>query len=159
MPPKILEGKLDAKGLRFALLVSRFNHFITDRLLEGALDMLLRHNAREDDIEIMKVPGSFEIPLAAKKAAASGRYDAVVALGALIRGDTSHFEYISAEVIKGIAAINLESEIPIALGVLTTDTLEQAIERAGMKAGNKGGEAALSAIEMANLIRILSQKR
>ena len=159
MPPKTFEGKLDAKGLRFALLVSRFNHFITDRLLEGALDMLLRHNAREDDIEIMKVPGSFEIPLAAKKAAASGRYDAVVALGALVRGDTPHFEYISAEVIKGIATINLESEVPIALGVLTTDTIEQAIDRAGMKAGNKGGEAALSAIEMANLVRILSQKR
>ncbi len=159
MPPKIFEGKLDAKGLRFALLVSRFNHFITDRLLEGALDTLLRHNAREDDIEIIKVPGSFEIPLAAKKAAASGRYDAVVALGALIRGDTPHFEYISGEVIKGIAAITLESEVPIALGVLTTDTIEQAIERAGMKAGNKGGEAALSAIEMVNLIRILSQKR
>ncbi|MBI2372284.1 MAG: 6,7-dimethyl-8-ribityllumazine synthase [Deltaproteobacteria bacterium] len=153
--PKVTEANLEAQGLKFGLVVSRFNHFINERLLDGALDCLLRHGAREQDIEVVRVPGSFEIPLAAKKLAKSRRYDAVICLGAVIRGGTPHFEYIASEVAKGVAATALEQEVPVAFGVLTTDTIEQAIERAGTKMGNKGWEAALSAIEMANLLKQL----
>lgn len=149
---KEFEGVLDAKGLKFAIVVSRFNDFICDRLLGGALDALRRHGASDDDIEIFRVPGAFEIPLTAKVLAKDDNYDAIICLGAVIRGSTPHFEYISAEVSKGVATVSLESEKPVAFGVLTTDTVEQAIERAGSKAGNKGWEAALSAIEMANLL-------
>lgn len=150
---KQFEGHLIAKGFRFGLLVSRFNEFISGKLLTGALDALKRHEAREEDIEVVWVPGAFEIPLIAKKMVKSGRYDAVVCLGAVIRGDTPHFDYISSEVTKGIALVGLETEIPVMFGVITSDTLEQAIERAGTKAGNKGWDAALGAIEMVNLIR------
>lgn len=153
--PNIIEGKLDAKGLRVGLLVSRFNSFISDRLVEGAIDGLLRHNAVKEDITIVRVPGAFEIPPAAQQMAKSGRFDAIVCLGAVIRGATPHFDYVSAEVTKGIASVSMESGIPVAFGVLTTDTIEQAIERAGSKAGNKGFDAAMAAIEMANLYRAL----
>ncbi len=149
----IREGTLDAKGFRFGLIVSRFNHFITERLADGALDALRRHGAREEDLEIVKVPGSWEIPLLAKQMAASGRYDAIVCLGALIRGGTIHFDVLSAEVAKGVAHVMLESGVPISFGILTTDTIEQAIERAGTKMGNKGWQAAEAAIEMASLLR------
>lgn len=150
---KQIEGHLSAKGFRFALVVSRFNEFISTRLLAGALDALKRHEAREEDLEVFWVPGSFEIPLIAKKIAKSGRFDAVICLGAVIRGDTPHFEYVASEVAKGIALVGLETEIPVMFGVITSDTLEQAIERAGTKAGNKGWDAAMGALEMANLIR------
>ena len=150
---KIHEGKLLAKGLRFGIIVSRFNDFICDRLLGGALDALKRNGADEDTIDIFKVPGAFEIPLMAKKAAGSGRYDAVICLGAVIRGSTPHFDYVANEVSKGVATVSLETNIPVTFGVLTTDTLEQAIERAGSKAGNKGWDSALAAIEMANLLK------
>jgi 6,7-dimethyl-8-ribityllumazine synthase len=153
--PKVIEANLIAEGKRFALIVSRFNDFITERLLEGAVDGLLRSGAKEKDIDIVKVPGSFEIPLMAKKLATTGRYNAVVCLGAIIRGATAHFEYVSAEVSKGIAAVSLESDIPVIFGIVTTDTIEQAIERAGTKAGNKGWSAAITAVEMANLIEII----
>lgn len=151
-----IEGGLDARGLKFGIVVSRFNDFIGERLLNGALDALLRAGANEDDIDVVKVPGSFEIPLAAKKLATSGKYNSVVCLGVVIRGSTPHFEYISAEVTKGIASVSLDSETPISLGVITTDNIEQAIERAGSKSGNKGWDAAFSAIEMANLLKALS---
>ena len=150
---KTFEGKLTAKGFKFGLVVSRFNSFISDRLLEGAMDALRRSGAEEEDCVVVRVPGAFEIPLAAKKMAKSGRFDAVICLGCVIRGATPHYAYIAAEVTKGIAILSLESEIPVALGVLTTDTIEQAIERAGTKVGNKGFDAALSAIEMANLFK------
>ena len=153
--PKIIEGKLDAKGLRVGLLVSRFNSFISDRLVEGAIDGLLRHNAEKEDINIVRVPGAYEIPPAAKQMAESGRYDAIVCLGAVIRGATPHFDYVSAEVSKGVASVSLDSGIPVAFGVLTTDTIEQAIERAGSKSGNKGFDAAMAAVEMANLYKAL----
>ena len=152
---KTIEGKLNAQGLKFGIVVSRFNDFISGRLLEGALDALLRAGAKEDDILIVKVPGSFEIPLAAKKLAKSQKYNGVICLGAVIRGATPHFDYISAEVIKGIATVSLECETPVSMGVITTDNLEQAIERAGSKSGNKGWDAAISAIEMANLFKEL----
>jgi 6,7-dimethyl-8-ribityllumazine synthase len=155
--PKIIEANLQAEGKKFALVVSRFNDFITDKLLGGAVDGLLRSGARDKDVEIVKVPGAFEIPLMAKKMAATGRYNAVICLGAVIRGTTPHFEYVSAEVSKGVAQIGLESEIPVIFGILTTDTIEQAIERAGTKAGNKGWDAAISAVEMANLIEVVDQ--
>jgi 6,7-dimethyl-8-ribityllumazine synthase len=155
--PKIIEAKLLADGKKFGLVVSRFNNFITERLLEGALDGLLRSGGRDEDIEIVKVPGAFEIPLIAKKMAATGRYHAIICLGAVIRGATPHFDYISAEVSKGIGVVNLESEIPVIFGIVTTDTIEQAIERAGTKAGNKGWDAAITAIEMANLIEVVDQ--
>lgn len=155
--PKILEGKLLAEGKKFALVVSRFNDFITDRLVGGALDALLRSGAKEEDIEIVKVPGAFEIPLAAKKLASKGRYDAIVCLGAVIRGATPHFEYVSAEVSKGVAQVGLEADLPVIFGIITSDTIEQAVERAGTKAGNKGWSAAMSAIEMANLIEVVDQ--
>ena len=151
--PKTLEGVLNAKGFRFGLVVSRYNHFITERLLEGALDALMRHGGKEENLEIVRVPGSFEIPLLAKQMAASGRYDAVICVGALIRGGTSHFDVLSAEVTKGVAQAALETGVPITFGVITTDTLEQAIERAGTKMGNKGWEAAESAIELVNLLK------
>jgi 6,7-dimethyl-8-ribityllumazine synthase len=151
--PNIIEGKLDAKGLRVGLLVSRFNSFVSDRLVEGAIDALLRHGADDEAISVVRVPGAFEIPPAARQMAASGRYDAIVCLGAVIRGATPHFDYVSAEVSKGIASVSIDSGIPVAFGVLTTDTIEQAIERAGSKAGNKGFDAAMAAIEMANLYK------
>ncbi|NPA13086.1 MAG: 6,7-dimethyl-8-ribityllumazine synthase [Aquificae bacterium] len=150
---KILEGQLNAEGLKFAIVVGRFNSLITEKMLEGALDCILRHGGEENNITIVKVPGSFEIPLTAKKLAKTGKYDAVICLGAVIRGATPHFDYVAAEVSKGIAQVSLETEIPIAYGILTTDTLEQAVERAGTKMGNKGFDAALSAIEMANVLK------
>lgn len=151
--PKYLEGNLDAKGLKFGILVSRFNSFIGERLLEGALDALIRHGAEDGDISVARVPGAFEIPLAAKKMSETGSYDAIICLGAVIRGSTPHFDYVAAEVSKGIAHVSLDSGVPIAFGVLTTDSIEQAIERAGTKAGNKGFDAAMTAIETANLLK------
>ena len=157
--PKVMEGKLNAQGMTFGIVGSRFNDFICERLLAGALDALLRNGAEEKDIEILKVPGAFEIPQVTRKMVLAKKYDAVICLGAVIRGATPHFDYIAAEVSKGIAMIGMESEIPVAFGVLTTDNLEQAIERAGSKAGNKGWDAALSAIEMANLYREMKEKK
>jgi len=150
---KHFEGILLGKGLKFGLVVPRFNEFFTKKLLEGAQDALLRHGVSEDDIEIAWVPGSFEIPLVAKKLAQTNRYDAVICLGAVIRGGTPHFEYIASEVTKGIARVGLDTGLPVVYGVIIADTLEQAIERAGTKAGNKGFEAAVNAIEMANLVK------
>lgn len=149
--PKVIEGHLQAKDKKFAMVVSRFNELICRKLLEGALDCIARHGGNLDDVDIAWVPGSFEIPMAAKKFAQSNKYDAVICLGAVIRGATPHFEYIAAEVTKGIAQVALEAGIPVTYGVITPDTLEQALERAGTKAGNKGWDAALSAIEMADL--------
>lgn len=157
--PKVIEGKLNAKGFKFGIVVSRFNDFICERLLSGSLDALLRNGAEEKDVEILKVPGAFEIPQVARKMALSKKYDAIICLGAVIRGATPHFDYIAAEVSKGVAMVGLEGEVPVAFGVLTTDNLEQAIERAGSKAGNKGWDAALSAIEMANLYREMKEKK
>ena len=156
--PQIYEGNFDATGLRFAVVVSRFNSLITGRMVEGALDVIVRHNASESDIDIIKVPGAFEIPIAVKRAAKSGRYDAIIAIGAIIRGATPHFNYLASEVTKRLVEISLEFDIPVASGIITTETLEQAIERAGVKAGNRGAEAAFSAIEMASLSRVLSNK-
>jgi 6,7-dimethyl-8-ribityllumazine synthase len=153
--PKIIQAKLTAENLRFGIVVSRFNEFITRKLFEGALDCLLRHGALDEAIEVYWVPGSFEIPLAAKIMAESGRFDAIICLGAIIRGATPHFDYVAAEVSKGIALVSLETKVPTIFGVLTTDTIEQAVERAGTKAGNKGWDAALTAIEMANLKKLL----
>ena len=150
---KVIEGLFDAKEKSFAIVVSRWNQFIVNKMLDGALDALKRHNASEDKITIAYCPGSFEIPLVVQKFAESNKYDAVIALGAVIRGNTPHFEYIASEVTKGIANVNLKTGVPCILGVLTTDTIEQAIERAGSKSGNKGFEAAVSAIEMASLIQ------
>jgi 6,7-dimethyl-8-ribityllumazine synthase len=152
---KVYEGQLLAADLKFGIVASRFNEFITQKLLEGALDALKRHGASDEAIEVAWVPGSFEIPLVAKKMAESGKYDAVICVGAVIRGSTPHFEYIAAEVTKGIAQAALTTGVPVIYGVITTDTIEQAIERAGTKAGNKGFAAAESAIEMANLLRCL----
>jgi 6,7-dimethyl-8-ribityllumazine synthase len=151
--PKIIEGKIVAKGMKFGIVASRFNDFISGRLIEGAIDTLIRAGADEKDIQIYKVPGAFELPLTAKKLAKSARFDAVICLGAVIRGATPHFEYISAEVTKGIASVGMDAEIPVIYGVLTTDTIEQAIERAGTKSGNKGADAAMSAIEMVDLFK------
>lgn len=148
---KIFEGELQAKGLKFGIVMSRFNEFITSKLLDGAVDALVRHGVREDDIDIAKVPGSFEIPLVAKKMALKGRYNSVICLGTIIRGATPHFEYIAAEVSKGIASASLETGVPIVFGIITSDTIEQAVERAGTKSGNKGWDAAVTAIEMAQL--------
>ncbi|RLA90869.1 MAG: 6,7-dimethyl-8-ribityllumazine synthase [Deltaproteobacteria bacterium] len=150
---KTVEGKLLAEGLKFALVVSRFNDFISNRLLSGAIDGLVRKGAREEDLTIFMVPGAFEIPLVAKKLAQSRAFDAVICLGAVIRGATPHFDYVASEVSKGIANASLETGLPILFGILTTDTLEQAIERAGSKAGNKGAAAAAAAVEMVNLLR------
>ena len=153
---KPFEGMLLGKGLKFGLVASRFNEFITKKLVEGAQDALLRHGVNEGDIEIAWVPGTFEIPLIAKKLAETKRYDAIICLGAVVRGGTPHFEYIAGEVTRGVARVGLETGLPIIYGVITADTLEQAIERAGTKAGNKGFEAAVSAIEMANLVKGIS---
>ncbi len=146
------EGRLVARDYKFAIVVSRFNEFISKSLLSGAMDSLKRHEAADDNIDVAWVPGSFEIPLVAKKLAASGDYDAVICLGAVIRGNTPHFDYVAAEVSKGVARVGLETGVPVAFGIITADTLEQAVDRAGAKAGNKGWQAALTAIEMANLI-------
>jgi len=154
---KRYEGMLLGEGLRFGVVVSRFNEFITTKLLEGAQDALLRHGVREEDIDIAWTPGSFEIPLLAKKMAESGKYAAIICLGTVIRGGTPHFEYIAAEVSKGIARVMLESGLPVIFGIITADTLEQAIERAGTKMGNKGFDAALSALEMASLMRAVGK--
>jgi 6,7-dimethyl-8-ribityllumazine synthase len=151
----IIEGKLNAEGFKFGVIVSRFNSFICDRLVEGALDTLIRHGASDDNIDIVRVPGAFEIPMAAKKAVATGRYDALICLGAVIRGSTPHFDYVCAEVSKGVASVSLDSGLPVAFGVITTDSIEQAIERAGTKAGNKGVDAAMTAIEMVNLFKAI----
>jgi 6,7-dimethyl-8-ribityllumazine synthase len=150
---KLFEGLLIGKGLKFGLVVSRFNEFFSQKLLEGAQDALLRHGVNEEDIEVAWTPGSFEIPLIAQKLAQTKKYDAVICLGAVIRGGTPHFDYIASEVTKGIAKVNLDTGVPASYGIITTDTLEQAIERSGTKAGNKGFDAAVSAIEMANLIK------
>jgi 6,7-dimethyl-8-ribityllumazine synthase len=147
-----IQGLLNAKNKKFAIIVSRFNELISTKLLEGALDCLIRHHANDKDITIYWTPGSFELPLIAKKAASSGDFNAVICLGAVIRGDTPHFEYIASEVTKGIAQVSLSSELPVIFGVITADSIEQAIERAGTKAGNKGWDAALSAIEMVDLL-------
>jgi 6,7-dimethyl-8-ribityllumazine synthase len=155
--PRVLEAKLLAEGKKFALIMSRFNDFISEKLVAGALDGLRRSGARDEDIDLVKVPGAFEIPLLAKKMAARNRYDAIICLGAVIRGATPHFDYVSAEVSKGIAAVSLEADIPVIFGILTTDTIEQAIERAGTKAGNKGWDAAISAVDMANLMDVVQQ--
>lgn len=154
---RVLEGQLTASGLRFAIVVSRFNSFITERLLGGATDALLRTGANPDQIDVIKVPGSWEVPLAAQEAARSKRYDAVICLSAVIRGETPHFDYVAAEAAKGIAHVAAETGVPVAFGVLTTNTLEQAIDRAGAKGGNKGFDAAMTAVEMANLLRALRQ--
>lgn len=150
---KTIEGKLDATGLKFGIIIARFNEFISGKLLAGCLDGLRRHGADEDNIDLLWSPGSFEIPLLAKKMASSKRYDAVICLGAVIRGSTPHFDYVSAEVSKGIAHAGMETGVPVIFGVLTTDNIEQAIERAGTKSGNKGFDAAMAAIEMANVLK------
>ncbi len=151
--PAYIEGNLSSQGLRIALVASRFNSFVTDRLVEGAIDAIVRTGGDPEELRVYKVPGAFEIPLVAKRLAASERFDAVVCLGAVIRGSTPHFDYVASEVAKGVAQVALETGVPVSFGVLTTDTLEQAIERAGSKAGNKGFEAAMAAIETANLLR------
>lgn len=153
--PRIIESSLNAQGKKFAIVVSRFNDFITERLVGGAVDALVRSGAADGDIDVIKVPGAFEIPLLAKKAAFSKKYDAVICLGAVIRGATPHFDYVCAEVTKGVAMVSMESDMPVIYGVVTTDTIEQAIERAGTKAGNKGWDAAVAAIEMANLMALV----
>jgi len=153
---KILQGVLLGEGLKFGVVVSRFNEFITRKLLDGAQDALLRHGVSDGDIDIAWVPGSFEIPLIVKKLAQTKKYDAIICLGAVIRGETPHYEYIAAEVTKGIAKVGLDTELPVSYGIITTDSLEQAIERAGTKAGNKGFDAAVDAIEMANLLKNIS---
>jgi len=152
---KVIEGKLNAQGLRFGIVVGRFNEFISSKLLGGAIDALNRHEAAKDDIEMVWAPGAYEIPLIAKKMAKSGKYDAVICLGAVIRGATPHFDYVASEVAKGVAIAGLETEVPVIFGVLTTDNIEQAIERAGTKSGNKGFDAAMTAIEMGNLMKMI----
>ena len=149
----IIEGNITAEGLRFAVVASRFNEFITTKLLEGALDMLRRHGASEDAVDVAWVPGAFEIPLAAKKLAASGKYDAVICVGAVIRGATSHYDYVCNEVSKGVAQAGLSTGVPVIFSVVTTENIEQAVERAGTKAGNKGADGAMAAMEMANLLK------
>lgn len=154
---QVTEGVFDARGLKFAIVVARFNSFITDRLLAGALDALARTGGQTDDIDVVKVPGAWELPLIAKALAQKGRYDAIIALGAVIRGDTPHFDYVAGEATSGLARVATETGIPIAMGVLTTNTIEQAIDRAGAKSGNKGFDAAMTAIEMASLLRRLGK--
>ncbi|OGT97568.1 MAG: 6,7-dimethyl-8-ribityllumazine synthase [Geobacteraceae bacterium GWC2_48_7] len=154
--PQFFDGKLDATGLKFGIVVGRFNSFITERLLEGALDAIIRHGGNDADISVARVPGAFEIPLTAKKMVETGKYDAVICLGAVIRGSTPHFDYVASEVSKGIASISIESGFPVIFGVLTTDSIEQAVERAGTKSGNKGFEAAVTAIETANLLKVIN---
>ena len=153
---KIVEGQLDAQGLKLGLVVSRYNSFITNRLLEGVMDGLLRHGAAEDDVTVLWVPGAFEIPLGALKLAQTGRFDAVIAVGAVIRGSTPHFDFVAAECAKGVAQASLKTGVPVIFGVVTTDTIEQAVERAGTRGPNRGFEAALTAIEMVNVLRGLS---
>jgi len=153
---RVIRGKLDATGLRFGLVVSQFNNLVTERLQAGAIDALCRHGVREDDIDVVQTPGAFDIPLFAKKMAASGRYDAVVCLGAVIKGDTPHFDYVSAAMTQGIREVMMTHGLPVTFGVLTTDTVEQALDRAGAKAGNKGFDAALAAIEMVNALKALA---
>ncbi|HUJ21160.1 MAG TPA: 6,7-dimethyl-8-ribityllumazine synthase [Bryobacteraceae bacterium] len=155
MASKIIEGELSAKGLRFAIIVGRFNSFVTERLLAGALDALNRTGCSQDDIEIVRVPGAWEMPVVARELARAKRFDALVALGAVIRGDTPHFDYIAGESVRGLAQVAAESGVPVGFGVLTTNTVEQAVDRAGAKSGNKGFDATMSAIEMANLMRRL----
>ncbi len=154
---RVIRGKLDATGLRFGLVVSQFNNLVTERLQAGAIDALYRHGVREDDIDVVQTPGAFDIPLFAKKMAASGRYDAVVCLGAVIKGDTPHFDYVSAAMTQGIREVMMTHGLPVTFGVLTTDTVEQALDRAGAKAGNKGFEVALAAIEMVNALKSLAE--
>ena len=156
--PNVIEANLLAKGKKFAIIVSRFNDFITDRLVGGAMDALIRSGALDEDIDLVKLPGAFEIPLAAKKLAAKGSYHAIICLGAVIRGATPHFDYVSAEASKGIAQISLDHSVPVIFGILTTDTIEQAIERAGSKAGNKGWSSAVAAVEMANLMEEIDRR-
>ncbi|OQY46710.1 MAG: 6,7-dimethyl-8-ribityllumazine synthase [Desulfobacteraceae bacterium 4572_87] len=152
----VIEGQLIAKGMRFAIIASRFNEFISSKLMEGAIDALVRHDAAKEDITVLWVPGAFEMPVVAKKLAVSGHYDAIVCVGAVIRGATSHFDYVANEVSKGIASVSLDTGVPISFGVLTTDNIEQAIERAGSKAGNKGFESAMAAVEMVSLFKEIS---
>ena len=154
--PKIFEGKISAEGFNFAIIVSRFNDFISSKLVEGALDALKRHGASDEQVSLIKVPGAFELPITAKRLAEKGKVDAIICLGAVIRGATPHFEYVAAEVSKGIASVSLESNVPVTFGVLTTDNLEQAIERAGSKVGNKGWDATVAAMEMVNLFKELT---
>jgi 6,7-dimethyl-8-ribityllumazine synthase len=156
--PKIIEGGLSAKGLKVAIIVSRFNDFISERLLGGAMDTLIRSGARDEDIEVLRVPGAFEMPVVAKTLASRAAHDAIICLGCVIRGSTPHFDYVAGEVAKGIARTSYEFAFPISFGVITADNLEQAIERAGAKSGNKGRDAALSAIEMANLLKSIGKK-
>lgn len=153
----ILEGNLTAGGLKFGIVVARFNEFITSKLLGGALDTIRRHGGNEDDVDVAWVPGAFEIPIAAKAMAESGKYDAVICLGAVIRGSTTHYDYVCNEVSKGVAQIGMSTGVPAAFGVITTENIEQAIERAGTKAGNKGNDAAMAAMEMANLMRSIKK--
>lgn len=153
--PTVIEGNLIDQGGRYAIVAARFNDFITARLVEGALDTLVRHGASDANLTVVKVPGSFELPVVCRKLAASNRYDAVIAVGAVIRGSTAHFDYVAGESAKGLAAAGLQTGVPVVFGVLTTDTIEQAVERAGTKMGNKGAEAALTAIEMVNLLKAL----
>jgi 6,7-dimethyl-8-ribityllumazine synthase len=155
---RVIEGKLWGEGLRFGIVLSRFNGFITERLLEGAIDGLMRHGVRDEDIDVVRVPGAFEIPVAAKRLALLSRYQAIICLGAVIRGATPHFDYIAGQVSSGVAATALETSVPCIFGILTTETIEQAVERAGTKMGNKGWEAALSAVEMANVLAQLQGK-
>jgi 6,7-dimethyl-8-ribityllumazine synthase len=155
---RVYEGKLRGEGLSFGIVVARFNEFISSRLLSGALDSLVRHGADPAAVEVAWVPGAFEIPLVASRLARSGRYDAVLCLGAVIRGSTPHFDYVAAEVSKGVAKVSLDTGVPVVFGVLTTDTIEQAVERAGTKAGNKGWDAATSALEMANLLKGMGEQ-
>jgi len=155
--PNIIQSNLISEGKKFAVVVSRFNDFITERLLSGAVDALTRSGTHDADIDVIKVPGAYEIPLLAKKAVQTNKYDAVICLGAVIRGATPHFDYVCAEVSKGVAQVSLEASIPVIFGVVTTDTIEQAIERAGTKAGNKGFDCALAAIEMANLMTVMDE--
>jgi 6,7-dimethyl-8-ribityllumazine synthase len=157
MPSTVIEGDLSAKGLRFAIIVGRFNSFISDRLLAGAVDALTRSGCAEENITVVRVPGSWEMPIVARELAKAKRHDAIIALGAVIRGDTPHFDYVAGEMARGLADVARETGIPIGFGVLTTNTVEQAVDRAGVKGGNKGFDAALSAIEMANLMRRLRQ--
>lgn len=152
---KTIEGLLTTQGERFCIILARFNDFIGSKLLDGAIDELQRHGVDNEDIDVVRVPGAFEIPVVAKKCAKSGKYSAIITLGAVIKGSTSHYDYVCAEVSKGVASVSLETEVPVIFGVLTTDNIEQAIERAGTKAGNKGADAAKSAIEMANLMKAL----
>lgn len=157
--PKTFEGSLSAKGLKFAVIVGRFNDFISERLLEGALDTLLRSGASSDDIEIVKVPGTFEMPVVAKTLAKRGGSDAIICIGCVIRGETPHFDYVAGMAARGVSKVSLDFDCPVAFGVITADSLEQAIERAGAKSGNKGRDAALTAIEMANLLKAIGRKK